>query len=182
MSDKNQNKEEEKKQLEKCKCTLTCCDLNALYYKNSEKLKQRTEDVVKLQQQIQDLYNNRSIFEQKTKQQIIIDSANALISVFNILSNILKNNQVKDIVDIKDSAMFNACNISLKQIYSVFNKISVFIIEPEVGEKYDPNFHNGISTVSKENIGNQAIAYMVEPGFYYKKENNPHVLIKAANK
>ena len=181
MSDNNTNKtNKDQEETKTCNCSLTCCQLNDLYQKCNDKLKQRTTDVIKLQEQIKDLYNSRSVFENKTKKQLIIESANALIVVFNVLNNILQNNQITDILDIKDTAMFNACHIASKQISAMFSKLNIFIIEPKIGENYDPNFHNAISTVCKENIQNQTISYIVEPGFYYKKGESEHTLIKPA--
>ena len=163
----------------KCSCSFSCCEFNKLYQVCNDKLKNSVEEIINLKNNLEELYKSRSTFEKTTQQNITIESANALLVIYNVLKNILENNPIKDIKNIQESAMFNACKIALNQLLSVFLKLNIHSIEPLKGDIYDSNMHNAISVVSDSQIENNSIVFVVEPGAYYKSNGNK-TLIKAA--
>ena len=164
---------------QKCGCAFSCCEFNQLYQVCNHKLKKSVEEIINLKKNLEELHQGRSVFEKTTQQNVVIESANALLVIYNVLKNILENNPIKDIKNIQESAMFNACKISLNQLLSVFLKLNIHSIEPVKGDIYNPDMHNAISVVSDNQITNNSIVFTVEPGAYYKVNGNI-TLIKAA--
>ena len=178
----NDNSVNDKGKVEKksCSCEFTCCDYAVMYNKCNEKLQHSVIEIVNLRKKIDEMYEQRLNFENRIYQNITLKSANALLIILNVLNSIIENNNIKDLVELKDCAMFNACTISVQQIHNVLINLYVYLIVPVSGEKYNPELHNAVSTVNNTKLENQTIVYVIEIGAYYKKGELASCLVRPA--
>lgn len=90
--------------------------------------------------------------------------AKEMLNVFDSLK-LATQNEPAESADEAVKNIYEGSKITLNQLTSAFIKFSVKLIEPEVGDKLDPNTHQAMSLVESEEVESGHIITVIQSGF-----------------
>ena len=67
-----------------------------------------------------------------------------------------------------------------KQYTAILEKLGVKEIEAE-GKTFDPNFHNAVSQITDENLGENTVAAVLQKGYIMGSKVIRHAMVTVAN-
>ncbi len=67
-----------------------------------------------------------------------------------------------------------------KQYLAILEKLGVKEIEAE-GQPFDPNFHNAVTSIEDENLGENTVAAVLQKGYIMGKKVIRHAMVTVAN-
>jgi molecular chaperone GrpE len=121
-------------------------DDNKVFEKVERELKVEQEKCLRLQAEMENI-RKRGLVEVSNARKYAIESfATNLISVADSLEKALSTEE-QSIEHLKSGVQ-----LTLKQMAQAFERASIVSIQPDVGEKFDPNWHQAVSTKSIEQL------------------------------
>jgi molecular chaperone GrpE len=121
-------------------------DDNKIFEKVERELKVERENCLRLQAEMENI-RKRGLVEVSNARKYAIESfATNLISVADSLEKALSTEEQSI------EHLTSGVQLTLKQMTQAFERASIVAIQPDVGEKFDPNWHQAVSTKSIEQL------------------------------
>ena len=121
-------------------------DDNKIFEKVELELKGEQEKCLRLQAEMENI-RKRGLVEVSNARKYAIESfATNLISVADSLEKALSTEEQSI------EHLTSGVQLTLKQMTQAFERASIVAIQPDVGEKFDPNWHQAVSTKSIEQL------------------------------
>ena len=121
-------------------------DDNKVFEKVERELKVEQEKCLRLQAEMENI-RKRGLVEVSNARKYAIESfATNLISVADSLEKALSTEEQSI------EHLTSGVQLTLKQMTKAFESANIAVIEPDIGEKFDPNWHQAVSTKSIEQL------------------------------
>ena len=97
--------------------------------------------------------------------------------------DIAKTVELKGDNEVLLKTMFEGLELTFKQLEQVLEKFSVATIDPEPGEKFDPEWHQAMTTQESENVPANHIVSVIQKGYaLHERLLRPAMVVVAAAK
>lgn len=101
------------------------------------------------------------------------DAALAFLPVYDNLERALKQGS-------KDEAFLKGVEMTMTQLVNVLDSLGIKAIEAE-GKPFDPNFHNAVTHIKDENLGENVVAQVFQTGFIMGDKVIRFAMVQVAN-
>ncbi len=105
---------------------------------------------------------------------------NATISTVTEILPVIDNFERAVNTPCEDENYKKGVEMILKQYLDILTKLGIEEIKAE-GEPFDPNFHNAVTQVADENLGENTVAQVFQKGYIMGKKVLRHAMVAVAN-
>ena len=105
---------------------------------------------------------------------------NALIKAVTEILAVVDNFERALAAECSDANFKKGVEMIFKQYMAILEKLGVTEIAAE-GQTFDPNFHNAVSQITDENLGENVVAAVLQKGYMLGKKVIRHTIVTVAN-
>lgn len=105
---------------------------------------------------------------------------NALIKAVTEILSVIDNFERAAAAECSDSNYKKGVEMIFKQYTAIIEKLGVQEIEA-LGQPFDPNFHNAVSSVTDEELEENTVAAVLQKGYILGKKVIRHAMVTVAN-
>lgn len=153
------------------------------FFKKKEKKDKKDEQIAeltdKLKRQLAEFENFRNRTEKEKSQMYTVGARDVIEKILPVVDNFERG--LKAIPEEeKESPVASGMEMIYKQLMTVLTDLGVTPIEA-VGQEFDPNLHNAVMHVEKEELGENIVADEFQKGYKYKDAVLRHSMVTVAN-
>lgn len=153
------------------------------FFKKKEKKDKKDEQIAeltdKLKRQLAEFENFRNRTEKEKSQMYTVGARDVIEKILPVVDNFERG--IKAIPeDEKEGPVASGMEMIYKQLMTVLTDLGVTPIEA-VGQEFDPNLHNAVMHVEKEELGENTVAEEFQKGYKYKDAVLRHSMVIVAN-
>ena len=153
------------------------------FFKKKEKKDKKDEQIAeltdKLKRQLAEFENFRNRTEKEKSQMYTVGARDVIEKILPVVDNFERG--IKAIPeDEKEGPVASGMEMIYKQLMTVLTDLGVTPIEA-VGQEFDPNLHNAVMHVEKEELGVNTVAEEFQKGYKYKDAVLRHSMVIVAN-
>lgn len=153
------------------------------FFKKKEKKDKKDEQIAdltdKLKRQLAEFENFRNRTEKEKSQMYTVGARDVIEKILPVVDNFERG--IKSIPEEeKDGPVASGMEMIYKQLMTVLTDLGVTPIEA-VGQEFDPNLHNAVMHVEKEELGENIVADEFQKGYKYKDAVLRHSMVTVAN-
>lgn len=153
------------------------------FFKKKEKKDKKDEQIAeltdKLKRQLAEFENFRNRTEKEKSQMYTVGARDVIEKILPVVDNFERG--LKTIPEEeKESPVASGMEMIYKQLMTVLTDLGVTPIEA-VGQEFDPNLHNAVMHVEKEELGENVVADEFQKGYKYKDAVLRHSMVKVVN-
>lgn len=153
------------------------------FFKKKEKKDKKDEQIAeltdKLKRQLAEFENFRNRTEKEKSQMYTVGARDVIEKILPVVDNFERG--LKTIPEEeKESPVASGMEMIYKQLMTVLTDLGVTPIEA-VGQEFDPNLHNAVMHVEKEELGENVVADEFQKGYKYKDAVLRHSMVTVAN-
>lgn len=153
------------------------------FFKKKEKKDKKDEQIAeltdKLKRQLAEFENFRNRTEKEKSQMYTVGARDVIEKILPVVDNFERG--LKAIPEEeKESPVVSGMEMIYKQLMTVLTDLGVTPIEA-VGQEFDPNLHNAVMHVEKEELGENIVADEFQKGYKYKDAVLRHSMVTVAN-
>lgn len=153
------------------------------FFKKREKKDKKDEQIAeltdKVKRQLAEFENFRNRTEKEKSQMYTIGARDVIEKILPVVDNFERG--IKSIpAEEKEGPVASGMEMIYKQLMTVLTDLGVTPIEA-VGQEFDPNLHNAVMHVEKEELGENIVAEEFQKGYQYKDAVLRHSMVSVAN-
>ena len=105
---------------------------------------------------------------------------NALTKAVTEVLSVIDNFERALTAECADANFKKGVEMIFRQYTAILEKLGVKEIEAE-GKPFDPNFHNAVSQITDENLGENTVAAVLQKGYIMRNKVIRHAMVTVAN-